>query len=71
MNSLLKLMLKQFVAQQHAYFQLMKEVDGTRAEIAKVSERMELLSRLLALDGKKVLMPESLASPAIRRRRAT
>jgi hypothetical protein len=52
-----KLMWKQFIAQQDDFFRLRKEVDITKAEIAKISERMDLLRRLLALEGKEVKIP--------------
>jgi hypothetical protein len=60
MHSLIELMWKQFKAQQSTYLHLRKEVDATRAEMAKVAERLELLRRLLALEGKEVELPPEL-----------
>jgi hypothetical protein len=62
-------LLDQFKRQRESYLWLIAEVEKTKAEIQKTLERLDLLRRLLALDGKNVPVPEPISSTAIRRRR--
>jgi hypothetical protein len=63
-------LFSQFKRQRESYFWLMAEVEKTKAQIEKTVERLDLLRKLLALDGKKVPMPEPIPSGATRRRSA-
>jgi hypothetical protein len=62
-------LLRQFKHQRESYFWLMQEVEKTKSEIEKTVQRLDLLRKLLALDGKDVPMPKPVASTAMRRRR--
>ncbi|MGB8988256.1 MAG: hypothetical protein WCC37_16760 [Candidatus Sulfotelmatobacter sp.] len=62
-NSFKGLLWKQFAAERDNYLKIVREVERTKGEIAKTGERLELLSRLLALEGKTVTLPTEVVIP--------
>ena len=64
--ALLRLMKKRFVEQRDDYLRLRSEERRTIEEMNKVLERLELIGKLLQLEGEKVQLPE-LAERRIRK----
>jgi hypothetical protein len=59
-NRLKSLLWDRFLAERDAYLRLVREKEEAKTELLKVAERLDLLHRLLALEGKKAELPADL-----------
>jgi hypothetical protein len=66
---LMQIMERRFEEHRDDYLRLLDEERKTEREMAKVSERLRLLGKLLELEGKQVELPKE-AKPRKRRRAA-
>jgi len=72
MHKLSTVLLSQFESQRDEYLSLLREAGEAKARVAKSAERIRLLRKLLALEGRQVDVPIELEDEerlAPRRRR--
>jgi hypothetical protein len=60
-NKLTLLMFKQFEEQKDEYLGLLRDIEQTKTALATSAERLTLLQRLLALDGRHVALPNEVS----------